>query len=196
MEEDTMATNSRQGEREASDQGMPHTSEQAKQTARAMGEITERTMRTGVESLQRNTETAKRTWQSGAEVAGGIAQRSMEQLSNIFGLSGETLRDTLQQSSGNVQAVMESTTIIASSLQDVTGEWMRFAERRGEQNLDYLSQLRECRNLHDYLALQTQIVRDNMEAFLQSAERTSERTMQIARTAVERMSSPPEAPAR
>ena len=74
------------------------------------------------------------------------------------------------------------------------GELMRFAESRAEQNLDHLNRLGQCRNLHDLLALQTQVVRDNLEAFLQSAQRTSERTTEVARTAVDRMSAPPTAP--
>jgi hypothetical protein len=192
----TMATNPRHGERETAD--LSHetrkTSEQAGQTARAMGDAAERTTRAGGESFQRNAETARGTWQSGGEAASRIAQRSMEQLSKMLGLSGETLRETLQQSSGNVQAVMESTTVIAGGLQEVAGEWMRFAERRAEQNLDHLDRLGECRNAHDFVALQTQIVRDNVEAFLQSAQRTSERATEMTRKAVNRMSSPPTVP--
>ena len=69
---------------------------------------------------------------------------------------------------------------------------MRFAESRAEQNLDHLNRLGQCRNLHDLLALQTQVVRDNPEAFLQSAQRTSERTTEVARAA-DRMSAPPSA---
>lgn len=191
-----MATNPRHGERETTDLSQTRkTSEQAGQTARSIGDATERTTRAGAESFQRNAETARGAWHNGAEAAGRIAQRSVEQLSKMSGLSGETLRETVQQSSGNVRAVMESTTALAGGLQDVTSEWMRFAERRAELNLDHLDRLSECRNMHDYLTLQTQIVRENVEAFLQSAQRTSERTTQMARTAVERMSStPPTAP--
>jgi hypothetical protein len=192
-----VAINPRHSERDAADQISQETrktSEQAGQAARTISDAAERTTRAGAESFQRNAETAREAWRSGAEAAGRIAQRSMEQWSKMFGLSGATLRETLQQSSGNMQAVMESTTVVAGSFQDVTGEWMRFAEHRAEQNLDHLDRLGQCRNLHDYWALQTRMVRDNMEAFLQSAQRTSERTTQMARTAVERMSSPPMAP--
>ena len=83
-----------------------------------------------------------------------------KQLTKIFGLGGETVIETLQQTSGNMQAVLESTTAIAGSLQGVAGELMRFAESRAEQNLDHLNRLEQCRNLHDLLALQTQVVRD------------------------------------
>ena len=189
-------TNPRHGEREPSDlaQETRKAGEQVAQTARAMGDATERTTRKSAETLQRNADAACETWQGGSEVAGRIAQRSMEQLTKIFGLGGDTIRETVQQTSGNMQAVLESTTVIAGGLQGVAGELMRFAESRTEQNLDHLERLGQCCNLHDLLALQTQVVRDNLEAFLQSGQRMSERTTEMARTAVERMSTPPTAP--
>jgi hypothetical protein len=171
----SMATNPRQAERESSDPRKA--ADQTGQTSRTMADAAERTTRVGAEAFQRNAEGAKETWQGGAKAASRIAQRSMEQLSKMFGLSGEAARETVEQSSANMQAVMESTSIIAGGLQDVASEWMRFAQARVEQNLDHLDQLRECRSLQDCVALQTQIVRDNLEAFLQSAHRTSERTM-------------------
>jgi len=147
-----------------------------------------RTTHAGAEALHRGVEDVTDTWQSGAETATRIAQRSMGQLSKMFGFGGDGLKETLQQSSSNVKAVMESTTIMTSGFRDVAGEWMRFAESRLEQNLQQFDRLGECRSLHDCVALQTQIVRDNMQALLQSAQRTSERTSQMARAAIDRMS--------
>jgi hypothetical protein len=84
--------------------------------------------------------------------------------------------------------MMASTSAIAGGLEDVASEWMRFVQPRIEQNLDHLNQLRECRNLHDCVALQTQIVRYNLQGFLQSAHHTSERTTQFAGAALRQMS--------
>jgi hypothetical protein len=61
----------------------------------------------------------------------------------MFGLGGETAREALQQSSGNLQAIMESTTVIASGLHEVTEEWMRFAQERVENNLNHLDSFGE-----------------------------------------------------
>ena len=48
----------------------------------------------------------KETWQEANEAASRITQRSMERFSKMFGLGGETAREALQQSSGNLQAIM------------------------------------------------------------------------------------------
>jgi hypothetical protein len=157
---------------------------------RTISDAAERRNRVGAETLQRNTEPAKETWQEANEAASRITQRSMERFSKMFGLGGETAREALQQSSGNLQAIMESTTVIASGLHEVTEEWMRFAQERVENNLNHLDSLGNCRNLHDCVALQTQIVRDNLQPFFESAQRTSERSTRIARSAADRMTSP------
>jgi len=188
-----MATHPRQSERGPSNH-INHeprkAGEQVAQTVRTISDAAERTNRVGAETLQRNTEQAKETWQEANEAASRITTRSMERFSKMFGLGGETAREALQQSSGNLQAFMESTTVIASGLHEVTEEWMRFAQERVEHNLNHLDRLGNCRNLHDCVALQTHIVRDNLQAFLESAQRTSERSTRIARSAADRMTSP------
>jgi hypothetical protein len=191
-----MATNPRQAERESSDLGheTQKATDQAGQTGRTMVDAAERTTRAGAEAFRRNAEGVKETVQGGAEAGSRIAQRSMEQFSKMFGLSGEAASETVQQSANNMQAVIESASIVTGGLQDIAGEWMRFAQTRLEQNLDHLDQLRECRSLQDCVALQTQILRDNLEAFLQSAHRTSERTTQFAGTAIRQMSNTSIAP--
>ena len=101
-----MATNPRQSERGPSDlnQETRQAGEQVAQTVRTISDAAERTNRVGAESLQRNTEQVTETWQEVNEAASRIAQRSMEQFSKMFGLCGETTREALQQSSGNLQA--------------------------------------------------------------------------------------------
>ena len=187
-----MATNPRQGEREASDlsQETRKTTEQAGQTARTISDAAERTSRLGTEAFQRNTEKAKESLQEGTETTSRTTQRSMAQFSKMFGIGGDSARETLQQTAGNLQALMAGTTVIASGVQEVTGEWMRFAQERVENNIDHLDRLGQCRNVHDCLALQTQILRDNLQALLESTQRTSERSTQIARTAADRMTNP------
>jgi hypothetical protein len=69
-----------------------------------------------------------------------------------------------------MQAVLQSATDFAGGLQDVTGEWMRSAQRQVERNLDQMEQLGQCRTFHDFLALQTQMIRENMETLLQSVQ--------------------------
>jgi phasin family protein len=90
--------------------------------------------------------------------------------------------------------MLESTTIITDGLQDLSGEWLRFAQERLEQNMEHLDQLFGCRSPHEYIALQTRIARENFEAMLQSARRASERSTRSADEAARKMSEASVAP--
>ncbi len=188
-----MASNPHSIDREAGD-AAETTRRATGQAARTLSEASDHTTRAGTEAFHRNTERFNASWRSGSEAANRIAERSMEQLSRLLGLSGETARQTVQQSSSNIQAMLESTTIIADGLQDLSGEWLRFAQERLEQNMAHLDQLFGCRNPHEYLALQTRIARENFEAALQSARRASERSTRSADEAVRKMSEASVAP--
>lgn len=188
-----MASNPRASERESGD--VAETTRRAtEQTARSLSDASERTTRAGAEAFQRNTERLNTSWRRGSETANRIAERSMEQLTRLFGLSGETARQTVQQSSSNMQAMLESTTIVADGLQELSGEWLRFAQERLEQNMEHFDALLGCRSPHEYLALQTRIARDNFEAMLQSARRAAERSGRSADEAVRKMSEASVAP--
>jgi phasin family protein len=188
-----MATNQRAGERKL-DNVTETTRRAGEEATRSISEAGLRSARAGAEALERNAERFSSSWRSGSEAANRLAERSMEQVNKAFGLSGESLQQTVQQSSGNVQAMLESATIIADGLQELSGEWFRFAQERFEQNLDHFDQLLACRSPHECIALQTRIARENLEAVLQTARRASERSTKSADEAVRKMSEASVAP--
>jgi phasin family protein len=188
-----MASNPRSSDRESGD--VAETTRRAtEQAARSLSDAGERTARAGAETFQRNADRLNASWRSGNETANRIAERSLEQFNRLFGLSGETARQAVQQSSSNMQAMLESTTIMADGLQELSGEWLRFAQERLEQNIEHFDQLLGCRSPHEYVALQSRIARDNFEAMLQTAQRISERSTRSADEAVHRMSEASVAP--
>jgi phasin family protein len=162
--------------------------DQASQTSRTMSDAAERTARAGTEAFRRNAETFSSTWRNSSEAASRIAERSVDQFSKLFGLTGDTARETMQQSAGNVQALIESSTFVMDGLQNVSGEWVRFVQSRIEENLEHFEELLGCRTPQECMALQTRLVRDNIEALLDSARRTSEISTKLADNAVKRMS--------
>jgi phasin family protein len=162
--------------------------DQASQTSRTMSDAAERTARAGTEAFRRNAETFSSTWRNSSEAASRIAERSVDQFSKLFGLTGDTARETMQQSAGNVQALIESSTFVVDGLQNVSGEWVRFVQSRIEENLEHFEELLGCRTPQECLALQTRLIRDNIEALLHSARRTSEISTKLADNAVKRIS--------
>jgi hypothetical protein len=178
--------NPRQSERatiEAGHETTRRAADQASQVGRTMSDAAENTARAGSEAFRRNAESISTTWRESSQAATRIAERSMDQFSKLFGLTGDGARETMQQSAGNVQALIDSSTVVVSGLQNASGEWVRFLQNRIEENLDHFEELLGCRTPQ-----KTRVVRDNLEALLQSARRTSELSTKLADEAVRRMS--------
>jgi len=189
-----MAGNQRQSERESTEALQGAARRSAEQATRTMTDATERTARAGAEAIRRNAENISSHWRTNSEAANRLAGRSMERLSRVFGISGDAVRQTMQRSSGNLQALVEGTTIVAGGLQNVAEEWMRFAQSRVEANLDHFDDLMGCRTMQDCLALQTEIARANLEALLQSVRRAAELSTHVADEAMRKIGEAPLAP--
>jgi Phasin protein len=181
-----MATSQRHAERESTDEATRRVGDQ--EITRATTGATQRTAHAGSEALREYANSASETWRTGSETASRIAQRSMDELSRIFGLSGDATRHAVEQSSNGAQVFLESTSLMAHTCQDVSGEWMRFVQTTSERHLERLDQLMCCRSIPDCLALQAQAIQDTFEAFLHSARRTSQSSTQAIDQAARRMS--------
>jgi phasin family protein len=181
----------RQAERDSSEtvhETTRRAADQASQTSRTISDAAERTARAGTDAFRRNAETISSTWRNSSEAATRIAERSVDQFSKLFGLTGDTARDTMQRSAGNVQALIESSTFVVDGLQNASGEWMRFMQSRIEENLEHFDEFLGCRTPQECVALQTRMVRDNIEALLHCARRASEVSTKLADDAVRRIS--------
>jgi hypothetical protein len=168
--------------------------DQTTRATRAMSDATERALRSGAEAAERNSDRLLGSWRSGSDAANRIAERSLEQMTKMFGFSGDTATQALQRSSGNLQALLETSSILADGLQDLSGELTKFVQGRAEHNIALMNKALSCRGPHEWVALQTQLVRDHLEALLQTAKKTSERTTRMVDQAVQKMSDSPLAP--
>src|ERR671926_1654270 len=110
----------------------------ADETAEASAEITES-----------SAETVRQIVQSGLNVATQAAERSVEQFTSIFGLSGERAEETAQQSARNLKAIAECNAVLAQGFQNISREWASLAQDRLQKNLDGLNTLLRCRSLQD-----------------------------------------------
>jgi phasin family protein len=161
---------------------------QTEQIGRTMSNTAEQTARAASKAFRQNAETFSSNWRESSEAANRIAERSMDQFSKICGLNGDNARQSVEQSAASVQTLLDSSTVVASGIQNVSGEWMRFVQKRVEENLRNFDDLMNCRSIPDCMAIQTRMMRDNFEAFLQTARRTSELSTKLADDAVKQMS--------
>ena len=179
--------NSRQAESDMTD-ATRRMAEETSRPARTAADAGANAARAGAETLQRNAETVQQAWQSGSKMASQLAGRSMEQAARAFGMSGENAHQATEQSLRNTESIVQSGTILAIGMQTLSREWVEFAQKTMEQNLQRVDALVNAKTPQDLLAVQSDLVRANLENFVQKARHLAEISMQVADEAARKMS--------
>jgi hypothetical protein len=87
----------------------------------AAARASDQSMRAGIEMFQRNAETVQHTIQSSAKLASTMAECSADQFGCAFGFSSGELTE---RSSRNMEAVVQSGTIVTAMMQRMCAECM------------------------------------------------------------------------
>jgi hypothetical protein len=172
---DRNTATAQEGTREATRRG----AEQAERFARATADVNSQAARTSTDIMERNVKTAQQMMQSGAEMAVRLAERSAHQFNRAFGFTGDHANRATQSSTGNLSALLRSSAVLAELTQGLALEWMQFGRDRVEHNLDRFDHLLQSRTPQDILALQSDIMRSNLEGFLGLTRRTAEKSIQM-----------------
>jgi hypothetical protein len=143
-------------------------------------------MRASVEMIQRNAETVQHTLQCGAKLAARMTERSAEQLGRAIGFSGDGAQKAAQKSSRNIEAIFQSGTVLTEITQRLSEEWADIARARMDRGFDRIDALLQCRTPLDLAALQSELLRDNMETFLGYARKAGEHSARLADEAKQR----------
>ena len=177
----------RQAEAEAAER-------RARETARAARVVADETTRTSqyaarasAEIAERSTETVQQVMQSGLSMASQATERSLEQFAQTFGFSGRQAEEAARQSSRNIEAVAEASTVLAQGFQDLSREWASLAQDRFRRNLDGFNELWGCRTLQDLAAVQSRLLRENLELLVNNSRRLAELSVEVADQAAQRI---------
>lgn len=173
--------------RRSAEEATQRTSDTARNLSRSAIDAGERAAHTSTEMMQQNAEVFRQMWQSGLELASRMGGRPAEDFGRMFGITSDEIRQASEQSSRNVDAIVESGTVIAQGFEGISREWFEFARKRLEQNLQRLNELARCRSPQQFAALQSEILRDNMEDLLHSSRRVAEISAHLAEDAAGKM---------
>jgi hypothetical protein len=146
-------------------------------------------MRAGVEMFQRNAEAVQQTLQCGAKLAAHLTERSADQFGRAIGFSGEGAEKAAQKSSRNIEAMVQSGTILTEITQRLCQEWADIARARMDRGFDRMEALIQCRTPQDFAAFQSEMLRDNIETFLGYARKAGEHSTRLADEARQRIGS-------
>ncbi|WP_162419659.1 phasin family protein [Microvirga brassicacearum] len=144
------------------------------------------TVRAGAEGAQSVARTVQDAVQNGLSSASELAHLSTEQAMQLFFYTART-RDPQavgDQTSQNLRAVSQSGTILARGVQDVSRKWFELSEKRLQTNIEGLSSLARCRSVPDFVAVQTSLIRENLEQTIDNSRQIAEVTRQLADEAI------------
>ena len=125
--------------------------------------------RAGTESLQQKVDNVTEAMQEaeGAEQTGQIAETSRDAGERAARVGTEIF----QRNVDTVQKALQSSSVVAEVTQSISREWLNFTRECMEQNLNQFESLLRCRTPQDIAAVQSKILRDSLERFLQFARR-------------------------
>lgn len=145
-----------------------------------VGDDVTSTVQAGAEGTQTMARTMQEAVQTSLSTASELARLSTDQAMQLFNTRKGDSRSLGDETSRNLQALAQSGTVLARGVQDVSREWFELSQKRLLKNLDGLSSLAQCRSVPDFMAVQTSLIRDNLEQTLDNSRRMAELTRQLA----------------
>ncbi len=142
------------------------------------------TARENVRILGETTQDALR---SGMTSASESARRFTDQVTQAYGFSGEKREELTHQTSQNLEMISEAGALLTRGFQDVSRAWFSLMQERLQKNLDGFNALARCRSVPDFLAVQSGLIRDNLEQTIESTRRIAEVSSEVASEAKQTM---------
>jgi phasin family protein len=156
----------------------------AARTARTFSEgaakAGEQATRAGADIARRGAETARDTLQSGLNTAVESFQRVTDQFTQVLGFAGPQAEELARRSSQNLEAVSEASSVLARGAQEISQEWFGLAQDRLAKNMDAMNRLASCRSVQDFVAVQSDWVRDNLQQRIDASRRVAELSIRVA----------------
>lgn len=156
--------------------------EQVESVQRVAEDLTN-TVQAGAEGAQSAVRTMQEAVHTGLSTASELARLTTDQAMQFFNPGKRDARSLGDEASRNLQAVAQAGTVLTRGVQDVSREWFELSQKRLQMNLDGWSSLARCRSVADLVAVQTSLIRDNLEQTLGNSRRMAELTQQLANEA-------------
>ena len=151
--------------------------DQAGRIGRATAAANSQAAKVGADILGRNIETTHQVLQSSADMAAKLAQHSAQQFGRAFGFAGSDAEKATQSFSTNVHAILESSATLAEMAHQIAAEWTNFGRDHVERNFDRWDHLFQSRTPQDFLAVQSELMKSNLEGLLGCTRRIAEHSM-------------------
>jgi len=142
------------------------------------------------DTARQAAEATQETVRAALDTASQTFQRSADQFARSFGFSGQQGEELARQSTRNLEAMTECSTILMRGFQEISREWISLAQRRVQKNLENINTLAACQTVQDLVATQTELVRDNMQEIVDNSRHLAEKSVEVANEAAQTLTRP------
>ena len=172
---------------------------QAKEGVRAAEAVAAKTAEAGRAAARANSdilrsqfETAQQAMRSGLEASARSFEGLTQNWTRTFGMAAPN-PDLAERSAQNVQVVSEASSVLAKGAQDASRAWFELTQRAMRTNLEAFSQFAGCRSMQEVMAVQSNLLRDNLQQAIESGEVIARVSADTIRQATQAMqATPPE----
>ncbi len=158
--------------------------DEAARTARTVTDeaarVGEQTARAGADVVRRGAETARDNLQSGLNTATQSFQRVTDQFTQVLGFNGPQAEELTRRSSQNLQSVSQASTVLARGAQEVSREVFGLVQDRVQKNIDAVNRIAGVRSVQDFVAVQSDLVRDGLQQVIDTNKRIAEVSLRTA----------------
>ena len=158
--------------------------DEAARTARTVTDetarVAEQTARAGADMARRGTETAQNIVESGLNTTTQTLQHMADQFTQVLGFNGPQAQEAVRRSSENLQAVTQAGTVLARGAQAVSQEVFGHIQDRLTKNVDAVNRLVGTRSVQDFVAVQSDLVRDGLQQVIDTNKRIAEVSLRTA----------------
>ena len=161
--------------------------DEASRTARTVTDeaarVGEQSARAGADIARRGIETARENLEEGLNTVAQSFQRMTDQFTKVLGFSGPQAEELARRSSQNFQAVSQANTVLARGFQEASHAWITLAQERVTKTMDGLNRLGGCRSVQDFVAVQSGLVRADLQRVIDTNRRIAEVSLRVAEEA-------------
>ncbi|MBV8799153.1 MAG: phasin family protein [Alphaproteobacteria bacterium] len=133
----------------------------------------------GADLFESSSGAVEQLWRSGLEMVSDVAGRSSSQVARSMGLADEKAHQATEQSSRNIDVIVQSSKAYADALQSFSREFTRFCRERLDHNIERMDALMRSRTPQEFFAAQSDLLRDNFEGILQSSRRVAQASVGV-----------------
>ncbi|HYD99713.1 MAG TPA: phasin family protein [Alphaproteobacteria bacterium] len=120
-----------------------------------------------------------------AATAGAESARALFDRLSAFNALGVPPAAATERAQRSMDAALRCSTVVADGFQAVMHEMVSFTQGAMQRNLDGLQTLARCRTVEDLMATQGELLRQRLEAMIDSGAKISELTTRTATDAVQ-----------